>query len=673
MNDNHNIEKQLADLRDELNQHNYKYYVLDEPTIPDADYDRLFQQLKQLEIQHPQLITSDSPTQRVGAKPHGGFEEVMHTYPMLSLDNAFSEEDLQAFSKRINDRLKTAEQLTFCCEPKMDGLAVSLIYEKGKLVRGATRGDGVTGEDITSNLRTINAIPLTLIGDDYPDILEVRGEVYMPLAGFNAFNEQARNQGEKVFVNPRNAAAGSLRQLDPKLTAARPLAIYCYGVADSKQLPDMDSHYHILQKVKSWGLPVNPLIELKKGIQGCVEYYAKLMEARDSLAYEIDGVVYKVDNLALQEQLGYVSRAPRFAIAHKFPAQEKTTILEDVEFQVGRTGALTPVARLKPVFVGGVTVSNATLHNMDEIARKDIRIHDHVIVRRAGDVIPEVASVILDKRPLNVIAIIAPAQCPVCGSDVIKPEGEAALKCMGGLYCSAQRKEALKHFASRKGMNIDGLGDRLIEMMVNLDLLHTPADIYKLTLDKVAGIDRMGLKSAQNLIDAIDKSRKTTCAKFIYALGIREVGEVTAKNLARHYHELSNLHKATLDELQKISDVGPIVAANIYSFFQQEHNNEVISALLAEGIHWPTTKNTNSTNTFAGKTFVLTGTLSQMTRDEAKDALENLGAKVSGSVSKKTDYLVAGESAGSKLTKAQALGVAVLDESQLLVLLGAES
>lgn len=672
MNDNNNIEKQLADLRNELNQHNYKYYVLDEPTIPDADYDQLFQQLKQLEAQYPQLITSDSPTQRVGAKPHGGFEEVTHASPMLSLDNAFNEKDLQAFSKRINDRLKTTELITFCCEPKMDGLAVTLIYEKGKLVRGATRGDGVTGEDITSNLRTINAIPLTLRGDDYPELLEVRGEVYMPLAGFNAFNEQARSRGEKVFVNPRNAAAGSLRQLDPKLTAARPLAIYCYGVADSKQLPDMNSHYDILQKVKSWGLPVNPLIELKKGIQGCVEYYATLMEARDSLAYEIDGVVYKVDNLALQEQLGYVSRAPRFAIAHKFPAQEKTTILEDVEFQVGRTGALTPVARLKPVFVGGVTVSNATLHNMDEIARKDIRINDHVIVRRAGDVIPEVASVILEKRPSNAVAIIAPVQCPVCGSDVIKPEGEAALKCMGGLYCSAQRKEALKHFASRKAMNIDGLGDRLIEIMVNLDLLRTPADIYKLTLDQIAGIDRMGLKSAQNLVDAIDKSRKTTFAKFIYALGIREVGEVTAKSLAKRYNELADLHKASIDELQQISDIGPIVAANIYSFFQQEHNYDVINALLAEGVHWPKVQNTSSSDALTGKTFVLTGTLLQMTRDEAKDALENLGAKVSGSVSKKTDYLVAGESAGSKLTKAQALGIAVLDEPQLLALLDAK-
>jgi len=657
------IQKKINALRKQINEHNYKYYALDAPTIPDAEYDALFQSLKKLEDAHPELITSDSPTQRIGVKPQGGFEEVAHHVPMLSLDNAFSEEELLAFSKRIHDRLKSTKKIIFTAEPKMDGLAVTLIYKNGHLIQGATRGDGYTGEDITSNLRTVKSIPLKLMGDDYPERLEVRGEVYMPLEGFNRLNAHARSRGEKTFANPRNAAAGSLRQLDPKITASRPLKICCYGVADYAQIPNESSHFAVLTQLKQWGFPINNLIKQCQGIENCQSYYHALLQKRETLPYEIDGVVYKVDDIALQNRLGYVSRAPRFAIAHKFPAQEKVTTLEDVEFQVGRTGALTPVARLKPVFVGGVTVSNATLHNMDEVARKDIHIGDEVIVRRAGDVIPEVVSTIKEKRPDNVKPIMFPTQCPVCGSDVIKIEGEAVLRCMGGLYCKAQRKESLKHFSSRKAMNIDGLGDRLIEQMVNLNLLHTPADIYKLTLDQVSGIERMGVKSAQNLLDAINKSKSTTFARFIYALGIREVGEVTAKNLAKHFTTIDEITNASQEDLLNISDIGPIVAANIHSFFHQTHNQEVIQALLAAGINWPLKKRQSQSDKLTGKTFVITGTLSTMTREEAKEALENLGAKVSSSISKKTDYLIAGENAGSKLDKAQSLGVTILSES----------
>ncbi|MAZ40119.1 MAG: DNA ligase (NAD(+)) LigA [Legionellales bacterium] len=666
---NINIKEKIAHLRNEIDEHNYRYYALDEPSIPDVEYDALFQELINLEKNYPALITQDSPTQRVGVKPQSGFKAVQHRIPMLSLDNAFSEKDLIAFSKRLQDRLKSNTEILFTAEPKMDGLAVSLLYREGQLVQGLTRGDGISGEDITSNLKTIKAIPLKLRGN-YPSELEVRGEVYMPLKGFNILNEKARQAGEKTFVNPRNAAAGSLRQLDPKLTATRPLSIYCYGVADYTQISQVKSHYSVLQRLSEWGFPINKLISACLGVEACFTYYQTIMAMRAELPYEIDGVVYKVDDLALQQQLGFVSRAPRFAIAHKFPAQEKITTVESVEFQVGRTGALTPVARLSPIFVGGVTVSNATLHNMDEVLRKDIHVGDTVIIRRAGDVIPEVVSVITAKRPASAQKIIVPQQCPVCQSDVIKPAGEAVLRCMGGLYCDAQRKEALKHFASRKAMNIDGLGARLIEQMVNLNLLHTPADIYRLSLESIAGIERMGIKSAQNLIEAIDHSRQTTFARFIYALGIREVGEVTAKNLAKEFMDINQLMSASLEQLLTINDIGPVVAENIQRFFQQVHNQEVIQALLAEGIHWPKAKqHEQSSAKLAGKVFVLTGSLSQMTREQAKEALEARGAKVSSSISQKTDYLVAGENAGSKLTKAKALNVTILSEAVFIQLL----
>lgn len=663
--DKKKIAAQVQALRDQIREHDYRYYVLDTPTIPDADYDALFRELKSLEQEHPELITPDSPTQRVGVKPQNGFAQVQHQVPMLSLDNAFSEEEILAFAKRIHERLHNQTEIIYTCEPKMDGLAVSLLYENGYFVQGATRGDGFTGEDVTSNLRTIKAIPLKLHGNDFPARLEVRGEVYMPLAGFEAYNEKARKAGDKIFVNPRNAAAGSLRQLDPQLTAQRPLSIYCYGVADAAQLPQVHSQYETLQYLKKWGLPVNDLIAKVSGIQACYAYYQKLLEKRESLSYEIDGVVIKVDDFALQDELGFVARAPRFAIACKFPAQEKATTLLEVEFQVGRTGVLTPVARLKPVFVGGATVSNATLHNMDEIERKDIRIGDEVIVRRAGDVIPEVASVILEQRPAQVKKIHAPKHCPVCGSDVIKPEGEAALRCMGGLFCAAQRKEALKHFASRKAMDIEGLGDRLVEQLVNTNLVHNPADIYRLTLDQLIAIERMGVKSAQNILDAIEHSKKTTFARFIYALGIREVGEATAKNLAKKFHSMSALAQASMEDLQAIEDIGPIVAANIHAFFRQKHNESVIADLLELGIHWPKAAKVQQAAEFADKTFVLTGTLETMTREAAKEKLESLGAKVAGSVSKNTDYVVAGANAGSKLQKALELGVKVIDEATL--------
>lgn len=666
-----NMKKHIDDLRSQLNEHNYRYYVLDAPTIPDAEYDRLFRELQDLEAKHPELKTIDSPIQRVGAAPLKDFPEVTHVVAMLSLDNAFLEEAVRDFDKRVRERLKTESPIEYICEPKLDGLAVTLLYEKGVFVSGATRGDGVTGEQITENLRTIPSIPLTLEGKNIPHLLEVRGEVFMPKAGFETLNKQTLLAGEKPFVNPRNAAAGSLRQLDSGITAKRPLSFFAYALARIEGIDKkMDSQSQNLNQLKQWHFPVCPENLVVKDIAGCLEFYEALMKRRETLPYQIDGVVYKVNNLKLQNQLGFISRAPRFAIAHKFPAEEALTELLDVDFQVGRTGALTPVARLRPIFVGGVTVSNATLHNMDEIERKDIRIHDIVIVRRAGDVIPEVAARVLEQRPANAKPIILPKQCPVCGSDVIREAGEAAARCMGELGCSAQQKEAILHFAARRAMNIDGLGTKIVDQLVDVGLIKTVADIYTLDLNKVSELERMGKKSAQNIIDAIEHSKKTTFPRFLFALGIREVGESTAQILANHFRSLDALMNATEAELQTIPDVGPVVAAHIYVFFRQSDNREVIHQLQALGIHWPILKIEKiGEQLLKNKTFVLTGTLTSLTRDEAKERLRILGATVSESVSKKTDYVVAGQASGSKLVKAESLGVTILDEAQLLKLL----
>lgn len=659
--------QQIEQLREQLREHNHLYYVLDEPSIPDAEYDRLFHQLKKLESEHPNLITPDSPTQRVGAKPLDAFRQVQHRIPMLSLDNVFNEEELIAFDQRIRDRLNQEEDIEYVCEPKLDGLAVSLLYENGVLVQAATRGDGQTGEDITQNIRTIESIPLRLRGSDYPPILEVRGEVFMPKAGFKRLNEKAAERGEKVFANPRNAAAGSLRQLDSSITRQRPLDMYCYGVGYVEGEPLSSTHYGNLMRLKQWGMRVNPEIEVVTGAKALQAYHDRILTRRVQLDYEIDGIVYKVNDLKLQRELGFVSRAPRWATAHKFPAQEELTTLLDVEFQVGRTGAITPVARLEPVFVGGVTVSNATLHNMDEVARMDVRIGDTVIVHRAGDVIPKVVKVVLERRPATAEPVLMPSQCPVCGSDITKPEGEAVARCSGGLFCQAQVKEAIKHFASRKAMDVDGLGDKLVEQLVDQGLIAHVSDLYCLQAEPVAAMDRMGEKSAQNLIAALENSKATTLPRFLFALGIREVGEATALNLANYFGNLDALKQADADALQQVPDVGPIVANHIAAFFQQPHNLEIIEALLAAGVHWQEQAAVDrDALPLAGKTYVLTGTLTQMTRDEAKQYLQNLGAKVSGSVSKKSDAVIAGEKAGSKLGKAESLGVPVLDEDAFI-------
>ena len=670
------VQSRIDKLRDELRHHAYLYYVLDQPEIPDAEYDRLYRELQQLEQQHPELITPDSPTQRVGDKPLDGFRQVKHQVPMLSLDNVFSEEELAAFNKRILDRLKLDEntRLAFAAEPKLDGLAISLTYEQGVLTLGATRGDGTTGEDVTGNVRTVQSIPLRLLGKNIPEVLEVRGEVFMPKAGFEKLNAEARKQGEKTFANPRNAAAGSIRQLDPAIAASRPLAMYCYALGRVEGWRPPGTHSKTLEQLRQWGLPVCPEIRVVKGVEGCLQYYRDILQRRDNLPYEIDGVVYKVDELALQQQLGFVSRAPRWAIAHKFPAQEEMTVIEAVDFQVGRTGALTPVARLKPVFVGGVTVSNATLHNMDEVERKDIRIGDHVIVRRAGDVIPEVVSVIASKRSGKEKKIRLPKKCPVCHSDVERLEGEAVARCTGGLFCRAQRVEAIKHFASRKAMDIDGFGDKLAEQLVEAGLVETVSDIYRLTAEQLAALERMGEKSAQNVINAIDKSRHAELPRFIYALGIREVGEATAANLALAFRSMDALMQADEEALEQVPDIGPIVARHIVNFFQQQHNRDVIAELLDKNIGGitfaPLPEPVAKDTPLSGKTVVITGTLPTMTRDEAKQLLQSAGAKVTGSVSAKTDYLLAGEKAGSKLAKAEKLGVQVISEADLRAMLG---
>lgn len=661
--------QRAENLKATLHHHNHQYYVLDDPEISDAEYDRLLRELQELEAAYPELLTLDSPTQRVGAAPLSSFKQVKHAVPMLSLGNAFSEEEMTAFDKRIRDRLKRTDIIEYVAEPKLDGLAVSLMYEDGLLVRAATRGDGSTGEDITENIRTIGSIPLMLSGYDWPKKLEVRGEVYMPKEGFEKLNNRLLSEGKKVFINPRNAAAGSLRQLDSKITAQRPLAIYCYsvGLVEEGEIPD--NHASALEALKSWGMRICPEVVVVNGAEGCHDYYQSIAQKRPNLPYEIDGVVFKVNDFALQEELGFVSRAPRWAIAQKFPAEEEITVLKAVEFQVGRTGAITPVARLDPVFVGGVTVSNATLHNMDEVKRLDICIGDRVVIKRAGDVIPKVVAV-KDKGE-NRVEIVQPDHCPVCDSEIIIEEGETIARCSGGLYCPAQAKERIKHFASRKAMDIDGLGDKLVEQLYDNKLIEHVDDIYALEVQSVSALERMGDKSAQNLIDAIEASKESSLERFIYALGIREVGEATAKNLAMHFKTLEAIQQASHEKLEEVEDIGPIVASHIVTFFKQEHNLDVLSKLLGAGIHWPDIQIAPESTDLPleGQTFVLTGTLSQMPRTEAKKKLEALGAKITGSVSKKTTAVIAGEKAGSKLIKAENLGVSVYSEDDLVELL----
>ncbi len=664
------IKERVVALHKQLNQAGHAYYVLDNPSLPDAEYDRLFHELKGIEAQYPKLLRPDSPTQRVGATPLSQFVQVTHEVAMLSLDNAFNDADMEDFDRRVHERLVSTQNIEYACEPKLDGIAVSLLYEKGLLVRGATRGDGSTGENITQNIRTVASIPLKLLGDNHPPILEVRGEVYMPKNSFNSLNAAAREINEKEFVNPRNAAAGSLRQLDSKVTASRRLEFCCYslGRVEGQEMPA--KHSEILDTFSRWGFKINPESKVVQGVQGCLDYYQNLAKKRNDLSYEIDGIVFKVNDIALQQRLGFVSRAPRWAISHKFPAQEEMTILEGVDFQVGRTGAITPVARLKPVFVGGVTVSNATLHNMDEIKRLDVRIGDTVVIHRAGDVIPKVARVITDMRPESACVIKMLTRCPVCDSHIERMEDEAIARCSGGLVCGAQRKEAIKHFASRKAMDIDGLGDKIVEQLVDEDLINSFVDLYRLDLDAVANLDRMAQKSAQNLLKAIEISKKTTLAKFLYSLGIREVGITTAQNLQNHFLNIIPLVKADFDTLISVQDVGPIVAQHILNFFSEPHNQDAIDGLLNAGVHWPAVEiKSDDQLPFANKTFVVTGTLSLMGRDDAKGYLQSLGAKVSGSVSAKTHALVAGEKAGSKLKKAQDLDIEILDEEAFIILL----
>ncbi|HHF3767043.1 TPA: NAD-dependent DNA ligase LigA [Haemophilus influenzae] len=663
-----NIQTQLDNLRKTLRQYEYEYHVLDNPSVPDSEYDRLFHQLKALELEHPEFLTSDSPTQRVGAKPLSGFSQIRHEIPMLSLDNAFSDAEFNAFVKRIEDRLiLLPKPLTFCCEPKLDGLAVSILYVNGELTQAATRGDGTTGEDITANIRTIRNVPLQLLTDNPPARLEVRGEVFMPHAGFERLNKYALEHNEKTFANPRNAAAGSLRQLDPNITSKRPLVLNAYGIGIAEGVDLPTTHYAHLQWLKSIGIPVNPEIRLCNGADEVLGFYRDIQNKRSSLGYDIDGTVLKINDIALQNELGFISKAPRWAIAYKFPAQEELTLLNDVEFQVGRTGAITPVAKLEPVFVAGVTVSNATLHNGDEIERLNIAIGDTVVIRRAGDVIPQIIGVLHERRPDNAKPIIFPTNCPVCDSQIIRIEGEAVARCTGGLFCAAQRKEALKHFVSRKAMDIDGVGGKLIEQLVDRELIHTPADLFKLDLTTLTRLERMGAKSAENALNSLENAKSTTLARFIFALGIREVGEATALNLANHFKTLDALKDANLEELQQVPDVGEVVANRIFIFWREAHNVAVVEDLIAQGVHWETVEvKEASENLFKDKTVVLTGTLTQMGRNEAKALLQQLGAKVSGSVSSKTDFVIAGDAAGSKLAKAQELNITVLTEEEFL-------
>jgi len=660
------VQQRAGQLHEALHEHNYRYYVLDDPVISDAEYDQLLCELQDLEARYPELITPDSPTQRVGAAPLKAFGEVRHEVRMLSLENAFSDQELIDFDRRIREKLGI-DCVEYAAEPKLDGLAISILYQDGRLVRAATRGDGLNGEDVTLNVRTIESVPLKLAGAGIPEILEVRGEVYISLAGFSELNEQAAAKGQKPFANPRNAAAGSLRQLDPKVTAGRPLDIFCYGIgkASGGKLPGR--HTGILEQLRSWRLRVYDDIRCVSGVAGCTHYYGDYEQRREQLPFEIDGVVFKVDRLEQQNILGAVSRAPRWAIARKFPAQERETRVLGIDVQVGRTGALTPVARLEPVLVGGVTVTNATLHNEDEIRRKDVRVKDTVMVRRAGDVIPEVICVVKEKRQRGTRHFRMPTECPVCGSRVIRAEGEAVARCSGGLFCPAQRKEAIKHFASRRAMDIEGLGDRLVDQLVERELINDVSDLYRLSIDEIAGLERMADKSAGNLVQALEKSRDIPLERFIFALGIREVGEATARILASEFGNLDPLMAADRERLEGIHDIGPVVAEYIQAFFSEPHNREVINRLVEAGVHWEKAASA-AAQPLAGKTFVITGTLS-MPRNELKDWLQAQGAKVSGSVSRKTDYVVAGEDPGSKYDKATALGVKILDEKACLELL----
>ncbi len=658
-------------LRELLHRYNYRYHALDDPEVPDAEYDRLMLELRALETQYPQLLSGDSPTQRVGAAPVSAFGEVVHRVAMLSLDNAFTDQEVRDFDRRIHERLANPEPIRYSAEPKLDGLAISARYENGVYVQGATRGDGDTGEDITQNLKTIKALPLKIRAGKVPRALEVRGEVFMPLAGFKRFNEEAMARGEKSFVNPRNAAAGSLRQLDPRMTAARPLDLFIYGVGvvEGGSLPPC--HSEMLKELRQMGFKICPQSRVVESIEGCLEYYRQMGTMRSQLPYQIDGVVYKVDDVDLQRQLGFISRAPRWAIAHKFPAEEALTVVRGIEFQIGRTGALTPVARLEPVFVGGVTVSNATLHNMDELTRKDVRVGDTVVVRRAGDVIPEVARVLPERRVAGAELVTLPAFCPVCGSPVVREADQAVARCTGGRICSAQRKEEIKHFASRRALDIQGLGDKLVEQLVDRDWVNTPADLFALQAVQLATLERMGEKSAQKLQSAIESATSTTLPRFLYALGIRDVGEATALALAQHFPDLAQLRSAGEEQIQQVPDVGPVVAKQVAAYFKDADNAAVVDRLLAAGIRWPAVSAASAKGAQSGKTFVLTGTLESMSRDAAAEAIAQRGGKVAGSVSKKTDYVVAGAEAGSKLKKAAELGVPVLDEAAFLKLLKA--
>ena len=663
---------EIHSLREEINLHNYRYHVLDDPQITDQAYDRLYRSLQQIEQQYPELVSEQSPTQRVGSAPATQFKSVRHEIAMLSLDNAFDDDEMRAFEKRLADRVvNTGVALAFSAEPKLDGLAISLLYEQGKLIRAATRGDGKTGEDITANAKTLPSIPLELNVKVSTGTIEVRGEVYMDHAGFRALNDyQAKNQG-KIFANPRNAAAGSLRLLDSRITATRPLIFCSYAIGRSEGIDLPQGQYERMQYLRSIGFPVSPYIECVEGAEGCIDYYRKILSQRDSLPFDIDGVVFKLDDIQQQQQAGFVSKAPRWAIAYKFPAQEVTTRLLDVDFQVGRTGALTPVARLEPVAVAGVMVSNATLHNMDEIERKDIRIGDVVIVRRAGDVIPEVVSPVVNERKHELPRPQMPEYCPVCNSEVIKIDGQAAFRCSGGLICAAQRKEAINHFASRKALDIEGLGDKLVEQMVDLDLIQSIGDLYHIELAQIVALDRMAEKSATNLLQSLEESKATTLGRFIFALGIREVGEATAEALANYFRNIDSIIAADAGELQQVEDVGPVVAANVVQFFSQAQNLEIVRDLIKQGIHWPSIVAPGASEDLPllGKTYVITGTLKGMSRDQAAAQLKLRGARVSSSVSARTSAVIAGEKPGSKVGKAQALDVEVIDQQQFEALI----
>jgi DNA ligase (NAD+) len=662
-------EQRIIELRELIAQYDYEYYVLDAPTVPDSEYDKKYRELQSLENKHPALIMPDSPTKRVSGSAVNAFNSIAHRQAMLSLNNAFEDSELEAFDKRIRDALGQ-ENIEYAVEPKFDGLAITLTYEQGLFTQGATRGDGYTGEDVTHNLRTLRVIPMRLHCKNPPKLLEVRGEVLMFKRDFEKLNQAQLAKGEKLFANPRNAAAGSLRQLDAKITATRPLSFFAYGLGAAEGIPALDSHSEAMGYMASLNFPVSSERKVVTGLNGLLDYYQKIGFARDKLPFDIDGVVYKVNQFKQQNELGFVSRAPRWAIAHKFPAQEALTVVEDITVQVGRTGAITPVARLKAVFVGGVTVTNATLHNEDEVRRKDVHIGDTVSVRRAGDVIPEVVNVVMERRPADARRFEMPTVCPECGSHILKQADEAVARCTGGLFCPAQRKQAIIHYASRRAMDIEGLGEKLADQLVEANLVHTLADIYKLDLMALSNLDRMAAKSAQNILDALKSSKVTTLARFIYALGMRNVGEATAKDLAKHFGNLPALMQASLEELRNVNDVGPVVAESITNFFGEPHNQTVIAELLAAGITWPETEGKQAaTGKFVGKTFVLTGTLPNLSRESAKEMIENAGGKVSGSVSKKTDYVIAGSDAGSKLDKAQELGLVILDEADLLELL----